>query len=738
MVSEEEVPTSHPGLKEEEEEDEKKEKWILTLARYGADTRFINVQPQLERIRPGTFPLVFGPDINPNTFFGGDPAPETAKALTLHILRTTPTGLARPMQMILPELHAKFDVPLYLSPRAMLVYQLDQASTNNLAVHMAHMAGAALAATLTARAFGYPQFICGCEEFGRFFDEPYFRSSSLHVKLIPTTNSMKTINRRDGKVVDCVRRPLGPRGTLASLTAHLYSESDVLVVRNAFPGAMPDNARDEEFISAFLATLRPSQKLCQDYIEKIEDLKTAFVVVCVDHVEQNELERMSVAILAAVRSHPNSGDVLIIGSSSPAAAQTLIGYLVRSSSSSSSSLRWRTLDDCGLETIKNAGERMVIERALALRSALFVTFSDSLLGLLVVLERRPRRLTNRVLPGLRGAHPELAPFFQGAAPTEAPIPPTFPIPIPIPTTTTTIKSGANKANDNGLGELKASCPSKKIPLLSVLILSVPERLKTGLSSLMEELSRQCAGRDDVEILALCDNKFHSIGTKRNKLHSLATGSFVCFVDDDDWIEPDYIASLTEALIANPDSDCVVFDVWVSGYHETIGKGRASGSLCRYGREFTHRDMADGTFERRPNHLMVFRTEIARSEPFEDISSAEDDRWAARLCSRITRQYRIPKILYRYAFNANTSLAAWVVSLRRRQEIATSAAAAAISSSSSSSSSSAITRPAVALLPPASDDMVPLPRALDPHPAAPAAAIPLQPSPSAVATPPPAS
>ena len=196
---------------------------------------------------------------------------------------------------------------------------------------------------------------------------------------------------------------------------------------------------------------------------------------------------------------------------------------------------------------------------------------------------------------------------------------------------------------------------EEMPTLSVLVLSLTSRLREGLAPLFETLESQCkiCGKDRVRLLALTDNRTLKVGEKRNMLLQLAQTTHVAFVDDDDAVAEDYIESILKMLDENPSADCVVFNAWVTGY-ETVGIGRASGSLCRYGVELSNKNLENGDFERLPNHLMVFNTKLARSVPFIPVNRGEDDMWANAIHSRIRNQQRIDKILYFYKFDVTTS------------------------------------------------------------------------------------
>lgn len=192
----------------------------------------------------------------------------------------------------------------------------------------------------------------------------------------------------------------------------------------------------------------------------------------------------------------------------------------------------------------------------------------------------------------------------------------------------------------------------KKPLLSVLVCGVPSRLTQKFPSLMRNLDSQASGKS-VEILALVDNRSMTTGEKRNLLVKIARGSYLTFVDDDDRVTPNYIDAILNACRQTPSPQVIVYDVWVSGYMKSHG---LPDRRCSYDIDFQNENLAD-LYKRRPNHLMVWRAEIAKSVQFPHITRGEDTMWADRIFSRYKtlRQYRIPLTLYYYDFDANRSV-----------------------------------------------------------------------------------
>ena len=85
--------------------------------------------------------------------------------------------------------------------------------------------------------------------------------------------------------------------------------------------------------------------------------------------------------------------------------------------------------------------------------------------------------------------------------------------------------------------------------LSILIPTLHSR-KVKLERLMKLLRDQL--QPDIEVLLEPDKGEVSIGCKRNALLHRALGDYVCFIDDDDTVSPDYIACLMEGIYRGVD------------------------------------------------------------------------------------------------------------------------------------------------------------------------------------------
>lgn len=187
--------------------------------------------------------------------------------------------------------------------------------------------------------------------------------------------------------------------------------------------------------------------------------------------------------------------------------------------------------------------------------------------------------------------------------------------------------------------------------LSVLVCSISRRL-ADLAVLLSELEKQAQGKP-VEILWLGDNCSMTVGEKRNKLLGLAKGDYVCFVDDDDMVEDEYLCRILRGVEQNPDVVC--FDIGFSNAELGGPEIPAVFSIHNvFNRNFKRKRV------RMPNHLMAVKREHALKVGFTEKSFGEDTDYGLRLrgSSKATcllkTEYHCGKILYHYRFNPHKS------------------------------------------------------------------------------------
>lgn len=189
--------------------------------------------------------------------------------------------------------------------------------------------------------------------------------------------------------------------------------------------------------------------------------------------------------------------------------------------------------------------------------------------------------------------------------------------------------------------------------LSVLICTTSTRYKSFGVAIQDQVWSQYDSlaldyRERIEILILNDNKKMMLGRKRNALVDIAQGKYIQFIDDDDRIEPDMFKLVLDAAAhRDPEPDVITFLAAVSLNGEPP-------KVCHYSKDFAgDRNTEDG-YERIPNHICAVKRELALQVPFPHALYGEDSGYSRLLLPMLKTEYHIPKVLYRYDYNQQTS------------------------------------------------------------------------------------
>jgi len=177
--------------------------------------------------------------------------------------------------------------------------------------------------------------------------------------------------------------------------------------------------------------------------------------------------------------------------------------------------------------------------------------------------------------------------------------------------------------------------------LSILICTLNERKDIFLNRILSILIPQINDKN-VEIIILTDDGEMTIGSKRNMALDVATGKYVCFIDDDDIVSNKYVDFILSKIEEDP--DVIVFNAIVTTNGSNI-------KMARQGMEYEYGEV-DGIYYRLPNHLAIHKKETI-VERFMDVRTGEDDEWAQRRLKEIKTQSRINEILYHYDFRTTT-------------------------------------------------------------------------------------
>lgn len=194
-------------------------------------------------------------------------------------------------------------------------------------------------------------------------------------------------------------------------------------------------------------------------------------------------------------------------------------------------------------------------------------------------------------------------------------------------------------------------------LLSILIPSIPERGRQ-LAYLLEELYRQydefiahhALSIGDAEILVDDSKKFLSgglsIGKKRESLIERAEGKYLCFLDDDESIAPNYFETLMRLCFERKDV-CTFRNISrLDNYWMIVDMSLAH----RINEEAT----PDKMITRRPWHICPVKSEYAKQYSFEDSNYGEDWNWMEKVLTHCQTEAKTNAVLHGYHHSSKTS------------------------------------------------------------------------------------
>jgi hypothetical protein len=191
-------------------------------------------------------------------------------------------------------------------------------------------------------------------------------------------------------------------------------------------------------------------------------------------------------------------------------------------------------------------------------------------------------------------------------------------------------------------------------LFSVLLLGVPDRidnLKKILSKLENQIKENSL-QDEVEILALIDNKNRTVGAKRQNLLDISEGKFLAFLDDDDDFADDYIKEIVNAIKINVNVDVISFN-------QETHINNDPPNIVYFGLKYENTEYRPGIpVYRKPFHMCAWNSNLTKQVKFNNISLTEDWSWIEQLCKIAKTEYHIDKILHYYIYNRDTTTSVW--------------------------------------------------------------------------------
>jgi len=187
-------------------------------------------------------------------------------------------------------------------------------------------------------------------------------------------------------------------------------------------------------------------------------------------------------------------------------------------------------------------------------------------------------------------------------------------------------------------------------ILSILIPTTPERHEM-FTKLFNEVHKQVGymqtvhpslGR--VEVLVDDSPKFLegglSVGKKREALVKRAEGKYVCFLDSDETISPNYVETLIRLCIQNQDVCTFRAMVKMSNFWAIVDMRFAYGRI-------NDQISPDFTVRRTAWHICPVRSTYAKMFPFSDKNNAEDFEWMEKVLACCVSEAHSDRIIFQY-------------------------------------------------------------------------------------------
>lgn len=192
-------------------------------------------------------------------------------------------------------------------------------------------------------------------------------------------------------------------------------------------------------------------------------------------------------------------------------------------------------------------------------------------------------------------------------------------------------------------------------ILSILIPTIPERGKM-FTELFNEVHKQVAYMDafhpslgEIEVLVDDSKKFLdgglSIGKKRESLVHRAAGKYLCFLDDDDSIAPNYVETLVRLCQSKADICTFRSIAKLDTYWTIIDMGLSHEN---------EQSTPNGIVRRSAWHICPVRSEFAKQISFPDSSYGEDWEWMRQVLKLCGTEATAYSIIHQYRHSSKIS------------------------------------------------------------------------------------
>lgn len=193
-------------------------------------------------------------------------------------------------------------------------------------------------------------------------------------------------------------------------------------------------------------------------------------------------------------------------------------------------------------------------------------------------------------------------------------------------------------------------------ILSILMCTIPQRSEM-FGSIYNEVMRQVGYMQTVhpslgriEVLADSSPKFleggPSIGSKREALVKRAAGKYLCFLDDDEHIAPNYV----EVLVRLCAKDCDVCTF------KNLTKTDTYWTIIDMSLNYHVDDQANPNYttRRRPWHVCPVKSVYAKMIHFPDTNYGEDAAWMNKVLEFCTTEAKSEAVIHQYNHSSKVS------------------------------------------------------------------------------------
>lgn len=195
-----------------------------------------------------------------------------------------------------------------------------------------------------------------------------------------------------------------------------------------------------------------------------------------------------------------------------------------------------------------------------------------------------------------------------------------------------------------------------ITVLSILIPTIPERdnkfshILNKVLLQADHLSAWHHTLGNVEVIWDDSKSFRngglSIGKKREALVKRATGKYLCFLDDDEDIAPNYVETLVR--LCQKHYDIITFRSFIKN---DFYWGLVDMSLKNQTNEEA---TPEKIIKRTPWHICPVLSKYAKMYDFEDINYGEDWKWFEKVLRHCQSEAHTDQILHSYQHSSKTS------------------------------------------------------------------------------------